>query len=380
MAGYRATGGIDGAVAQAADSVYNRLDPAGQETVHRVLLRLVTLGEGTPDTRRRVDLAELTGFEDGERPTPTRAVLADLIDARLVTADADTVEITHETLVTAWPRLRMWLTEDRAGLRIHMDLTDAAREWQHEGRDPGRLFRGSRLAVARDWAARHDQDLNPGERAFLAASQHDQLRASRRRRAAAAALAVLTVLSLTAADVAIQQRGDAMAARDQAIANQVAAEAGELTATDPALAAQLDIVANQLKSTPDSETQLVDSAATALPDLLTGPAEGVDSVAFGESGRILAAGSGGDTVLAVEPGRPGPRRSPVDRERCLRGGVQRGRSDPGCRNCGRRGLAMESGRPGPPCPARLRVDRPRERCLLGGVQPGRSGPGRRQRR
>ena len=54
MAGYRATGGIDGAVAQAADNVYNRLDPAGQDTLQRVLLRLVTLGDGTPDSRRRV--------------------------------------------------------------------------------------------------------------------------------------------------------------------------------------------------------------------------------------------------------------------------------------------------------------------------------------
>ena len=70
MAGYRATGGIDGAVAQAADNVYDRLDPAGQDTLQRVLLRLVTLGEGTPDSRRRVGLAELTGSEDSERGRP----------------------------------------------------------------------------------------------------------------------------------------------------------------------------------------------------------------------------------------------------------------------------------------------------------------------
>ena len=170
VAGYRATGGIDGAVAQAADTVYDRLGPADQDALQRVLLRLVSLGDGTPDTRRRVSLAELTGSDDNEQAAPVRTVLADLIGARLVTADADTVEITHETLLTAWPRLRQWLTEDRAGLRVHRDLTDAAREWQHEGRDPGRLFRGTRLAVARDWAARHGQDLNAGERAFLAAS------------------------------------------------------------------------------------------------------------------------------------------------------------------------------------------------------------------
>jgi hypothetical protein len=76
-------------------------------------------------------------------------VLADLIEARLVTADEDAVEITHETLLTAWPRLRQWLTDDRAGLRIHHDLTDAARAWQDEGHDASRLYRGTRLAVAR---------------------------------------------------------------------------------------------------------------------------------------------------------------------------------------------------------------------------------------
>ena len=257
VAGYRATGGIDGAVAQAADNVYDRLDPAGRDALQRMLLRLVTFGEGTPDTRRRVCVAELTGSEDSERAAPARAVLADLIDVRLVTADADTVEITHETLLTAWPRLRQWLTEDRAGLRIHRDLTDGARDWQHAGRDPSHLFRGTRLAVAQDWATRHSRDLNADERAFLAAAQHDQLRTIRRRRAAVAALAVLTLVSATIAGVAINLGSDAVTARNQAITNQVTAEAGQLSSTDPSLAAQLDLVANQMKPTLESKIRLI---------------------------------------------------------------------------------------------------------------------------
>ena len=88
MAGYRATGGIDGAVAQAADTVYDGLGPAERDILQRVLLRMVTFGDGTPDTRRQVTLAELTSSEDSEQAVRTRAVLADLIDARLVTADA----------------------------------------------------------------------------------------------------------------------------------------------------------------------------------------------------------------------------------------------------------------------------------------------------
>ena len=295
VAGYRATGGIDGAVAQAADNVYNGLDPARQDTLQRVLLRLVTFGEGTPDSRRRVTLAELTGPEDSEQAIATRAVLADLIDARLITADEDTVEITHETLLTAWPRLRQWLTEDRAGLRIHRDLTDAARDWQREGRDHSRLFRGARLIAARNWAAYHDKDLNADERAFLIASQHDELRTTRRRRIALVALAALTVLSGTAAGIAIQQRGDALTARDQAIANQVVVEASQLTASDPSLAAQLDVAANRIGPTPDSEAQLVGTTTAPLSSILTGLTDGSGSVTFSPKGRILAV-SNGDAV------------------------------------------------------------------------------------
>jgi len=238
VAGYRATGGIDRAVAQAADNLYDRLDPAGRDALRRVLLRLVTLGEGTPDTRRRVELAELTGSEDGDRATPNLAVLAELIDARLVTADEDTAEITHETLLTAWPRLRQWLTDDRAGLRIQRDLTGAARDWQHEGRDRSRLFHGTRLALTWDWAAHHGQDLNPGEREFLAASQHDQLRTTRLRRAAVATLAVLMLVAVGLAVYARIQRNQAVSERNQAFATEVSVEAGQLMATDPVLAAR----------------------------------------------------------------------------------------------------------------------------------------------
>jgi WD domain, G-beta repeat len=304
VAGYRATGGIDRAVAQAADNVYNSLDPASQNALQRVLLRLVTLGEGTPDTRRRVELAELTGSEDSGRATATRAVLTKLIDARLLTADADTVEITHETLLTAWPRLRQWLTDDREGLRIHRDLTDAARGWKHEHRDPSRLFRGTRLAVVRDWAAQHGQDLNDDERAFLAASRHDQLRTTRWRRIAVAALATLTVVSATAAGVAFQQRNNAIAARDQAIANQIAVVADQLTAANPSLAAQLDVAANQFSSTPDSETRLLDTTTTPLSSRLTGPAGLVESVAFSPNGKTLAAGGDDSRVWLWDLANP----------------------------------------------------------------------------
>jgi hypothetical protein len=40
------------------------------------------------------------------------------------------IDVSHEALIRSWPRLRTWLDEDRAGLRIHHKITGAAQEWQ----------------------------------------------------------------------------------------------------------------------------------------------------------------------------------------------------------------------------------------------------------
>jgi WD40 repeat protein len=304
MAGYRATGGIDEAVAQAADNVYRQLDDSGQDTLKRMLLRLVTLGEGTADTRRQVARAELTGSGNAAQAALTRTVLDDMIDARLVTADADTVEITHETLLTAWPRLRRWLTEDRAGLRIHQDLTEAAHDWQETGRDPSHLFRGTRLAVARDWAAHHDQDLNADERAFLDASRHDQLRTTRLRRMAVIALAALALLASGAAAFGLIERATAQASAAAAIAQRnsalsvaVATEANALYSSDPGLAAQLSLAAYKLVPTPDAYGSLINATGRRLAGQSAGTSAGPNVLAFNSAGSMLAVSTTGTVQL-----------------------------------------------------------------------------------
>ena len=55
------------------------------------------------------------------------------------------VEIAHEALLRAWPRLRAWLDDDRATLRLARQLTQATAEWQQAQRSEGFLLRGSRL-------------------------------------------------------------------------------------------------------------------------------------------------------------------------------------------------------------------------------------------
>ena len=172
LSGYSASGGVRGAIAETAESVfYDLLEPEQREVARQIFLRLTELGgeTATADTRRRVNIAELLSRPD--KSDIVHEVLLTLADARLITIGQDTAEVAHEALIREWPTLRGWLEEDREGLRLHRHLTEAAQEWDASGRDPGVLYRGARLAQAIEWAQAHLDDVNLLELDFLEASQ-----------------------------------------------------------------------------------------------------------------------------------------------------------------------------------------------------------------
>jgi WD40 repeat protein/class 3 adenylate cyclase len=208
LSGYAASGGVAGAIAQTADTVYGGLDREQQALARSIFLRLTELGEeGAQDTRRRVAPRELV--RTAEEAPAVQAVLKTLTDARLITTAEDTVEVAHEALIREWPTLRGWLEEDREGLRTHRHLTEAAAEWERLGREPGELYRGARLATAGEWVAEHADLPNPLERGFLGASQElarsEEAERHRRRQRTIAGLATALAITLILALLAGQQ-------------------------------------------------------------------------------------------------------------------------------------------------------------------------------
>jgi hypothetical protein len=169
LAGYAESGGVRGAIAQTAEQVFSSLAAEQQPIARRIFLRLTELGEGTQDTRRRTIRAELV--PQSEEQITVEAVLQTLVEARLVTADQDTVEVAHEALIREWPTLRQWLNDNREGLRLHRQLSEAAQEWQRLNRDLSMLYRGARLAQVSEWAEQHPAELNTLEQQFLTASK-----------------------------------------------------------------------------------------------------------------------------------------------------------------------------------------------------------------
>ncbi|WP_438818302.1 nSTAND1 domain-containing NTPase, partial [Streptomyces clavuligerus] len=203
LAAYEAVGGIHGAVADTAEHTYQRLTPEQARHARRILLRLITPGQGAPDTRRPAPRAEL------ETADGAAAVCEHLSRARLITLDDDTADLAHDALITAWPRLRDWVDEERARLVVHCRLTADAATWAGRHQDPGALYRGTRLATAREAFPPPHEGLTAAERAFLTAAitaattvRRDEERARdrvvRRLRRSAAARAALLALVLLA--------------------------------------------------------------------------------------------------------------------------------------------------------------------------------------
>ncbi|MFG2557135.1 helix-turn-helix domain-containing protein [Streptomyces sp. NPDC048581] len=301
MEAYEAAGGVHGAIAQTAEEVYTRLSAGHARLARLILLRLIAPGEGSQDTRRPVDRSELD--LGTASPDDIALVLDRLARARLLTLDEDTVDLAHEALISAWPRLRGWIEEDRAHLRVHRRLTEAAHAWDGLGHDPGALYRGTRLAEAEDAFAAPDRrgGLTPLEAAFLtdstAARRREQqaaARSTRRLRTLIAALAILAVIASAAAVTAFQQRATARTQRDIAIAQHVSAEADQLRGTEVSaqsqnvsVAAQLDIAAYRMNRSPQAYTNLINAAAAPLFSTLPGQAD-IDEAALSPDGRVLA--------------------------------------------------------------------------------------------
>ena len=105
-----------------------------------MLLRLVVVLDDGVVARRRAERAELV--EGGAQ------VLDGLIASRLVTVDEKGAQLSHEALLTAWPRLRAWVDADREGIAQHTRFAAAARAWDRTGRQDDDLFRGVRLGAS----------------------------------------------------------------------------------------------------------------------------------------------------------------------------------------------------------------------------------------
>jgi WD40 repeat protein len=163
------------------------MHPEQQRLVREVFRHAVT-AEGTRAVLTRAELTEVLGAS-----SHAGHVIEKLLAARLLVVSDDErggerIEVTHEALLDAWPRLVGWRREDAEGARLRDQLRAAARQWSERGKPSGLLWRGDALAEYRLWRARVPGSLTAVEDAFAAASLTDAARGRRLRRIAFAAV------------------------------------------------------------------------------------------------------------------------------------------------------------------------------------------------
>ena len=236
---YEEIGGVGGALAQHAEATLEAIGHDRLPIVRELFRNLVTAA-GTRSVREVDDLLSVFGSEkvrrlDGEEvrrsalpsvaseglgvrsvtshserserslsySSPVRdvaqEVLAQLIDARLLTSyevreedqgPTRRVEVVHESLLKAWPRLVRWQTQDADAAQLRDQLRQAARLWRERGGPDDLLWTGASFREFALWRDRYPGGLTETEESFAGAMTHFALRRRRRRRVIAASIVV----------------------------------------------------------------------------------------------------------------------------------------------------------------------------------------------
>ena len=322
IADYLASGGIRDALVRTAEGAYAALPAEEQQLARRLFLRLVHLADNAPPTRATVELSELR-VESGENADHA---LSRFVDERLITVDANAAQITHDALLTGWPRLRSWIDAGRDDLRARRRISEAAQAWRDAGRETAALWRGSQLAIARDWVVDEDKRASLGALAseFVSTSiAEDQARELAERRRArglqrlVAALTVLLVAVCGLAGYAFHQRQVAGTARDDANSREIAVEAGQVRSLDAPAAAQLSVAAYRTAQTPQAIASLIESTGSPSAERILDSADVVQSVSLTPDRKVLAvAAADGSLRLwnVARSGHPVPIGGPLEHD------------------------------------------------------------------
>jgi WD40 repeat protein/transcriptional regulator with XRE-family HTH domain len=341
-AAYSEIGGVAGALAGSAESCYAALEDQQHELTRQLFLRLITIGEGVEDTRRRVPRSELVGLG---AEADIEAVLVIFGRARLLSFDHDTasreptVEVAHEALLRAWPRLEGWVEGAREEVLVQRRLALAVAEWAVAGNEPSYLATGGRLAQFTALGAGGSVRLTTGEQAYVEASQAAadaaaatererqareltqaqalaeeqrqraeaaqlaqaaaeqaataQQGAARRLRSLVVALALFFLVAAGLSAFAFQQRGEAQANLTRSEAQRLAAEANRVIAIDgnSEVAALLALRSINRVYTPQGDAAIEAAVRTTLPTKIITPDGGpLAAVAYTPDGSRIILG------------------------------------------------------------------------------------------
>jgi WD40 repeat protein len=316
LADYERTGGIEGAVAASAERAYERLTAAQQTAARQVFTLLVATTADSVSTADRAARSELTEGKDEAGARDVAAVLEVFAGERLLTLAADTVEISHEVLLDAWPLLRdSWLADAQADRIVRTRMHSAASDWIRGSREPSYLYTGAVLSEAAETVARinlaptRHPPLSKTDQEFFRASQHAERSRARRRQALVALL--LALITGLASLVFVVRREDqaAVSQRNEAVSAQLISESEATGDTNGTLSRLESVAAWRIDPTSAAGYAMLEAASLPATVTLTVSRQEITTVAFGRGPVLASLSQAGvvqlwDTATRRELGKP----------------------------------------------------------------------------
>ncbi len=302
---YLQRGGIHKALERHADDSFSKLSKNEQELARSIFSGLIEIGRGTQDTRRTALFDELipanTKSEDVE------AIVQKLADARLITTDEqagkDTVTISHEKLIDAWPWLKKLVNENRDVIALQNEIAGNAKEWDEHKRDASYLYAGARLGFAQEQLVEQKITLNGLAKDFIeegtnARNVERKSKELLRKRITLGLISGIAI-ALVLAGFAIYQMIKAQNQTKISRAGELSAQSILFQDKDFQLSLLLGIESYKSATTIQSRGVLLNNAQ-AYPEIRTFLNEhtsAVWSTAFSPDSKTLASGSGDGTII-----------------------------------------------------------------------------------
>jgi uncharacterized delta-60 repeat protein len=300
---YLQQGGIHKSLQRHADDSFAKLQDQEQEIARSIFSGLIEIGRGTQDTRRTALFDEL--IPSDSKAADVRVVIQKLADARLVTtneeAGKDTVTISHEKLIDAWPWLKKLVDENRETIALQNEIARDAQDWQNHQRELSYLYTGTRLANARKQLKSKKLVLSGLAHDFVEQGVNvlaDELESSRQRatqlRKRSTYLFVALVAALIAVGFAVFFSIQTRKQTQLVLARQLAAQAQSIIANSNQRQMIADLLAAQsmkLFSTGDAAQILLNNNFAARSIVNVTHDGSVTDVAFSPSGQYAISAS-----------------------------------------------------------------------------------------
>ncbi|PWT90541.1 MAG: hypothetical protein C5B54_06975, partial [Acidobacteria bacterium] len=302
---YKKIGGVAGALSQHAEAVMEKIGPDRQPIVREIFRNLIT----AENTRAGRDIDELLSVFP-ER-SASEEVLRMLIDARLLTSfeapqaegakPSTQVEIVHESLLSHWPRLVRWQTQDADSAQLRDQLRQAAQVWEQRSRSDDLVWTGTAFLEFQAWRQRYPGGLTTTEEAFAQAMMSRAHKRRRQRRLMVSAILVVLLIVLAVITIFWHQ---AAIARDNAVLQARRAEAGKVLAlgrakaeADPSTKIAYALASLELNDSTEARRFAMQALSEGPPTLLIKTKTALHTVDFSPDGKWIAGSTAGGVQL-----------------------------------------------------------------------------------